>query len=191
MTLSFILAAVVGPDPVTTAQPELSLPPSYIIEAGIDIITPTCIMLTWELNHPSNANIFNGSRVATVKLWRIVLNVQSYDQQTERSNNQRTERSVQSNDRLTEKIDELILAGSRTNITLGPFALGSAVRVEVHLQKYVGADGRTRDSSSEGRPDITVGMCSKDLPSTYDLVPMQTLNSQHFTGISILYCQRN
>ena len=136
----------VGLDTVTTVQP--FLPPAYITEADIDIVTPTCIILTWEVR--PNTNIVNVSRIATVKLWRIVLNVASNAQRM-------------------EMVDQLILPGSRSNITLGPFALGSAIRAEVYLQKFVTADGRTLEgeSSFEGRPDPTIGLCSVDLPSMY------------------------
>ena len=125
-----------------TAQP--LPPPSYSIDAGIDIITPTCILLTWELRpHSEVVNI------VTVKLWRIVLNqLQS-----------RTEREI---------VDELILPGSRNNITLGPFALGLAIRAEVYLHRFITADGRTLDGESSfdgGRPDPTIGVCSRELPS--------------------------
>lgn len=143
-----VVGQTVGPDTVTTAQP--LPPPSYSIEADIDIVTPTCILLSWELR--PHSDVFNGSRVVTVKLWRIVLNqIQS-----------RMER---------ETIDELILPGSRSNITLGPFALGSTIRAEVYLQRFVTADGQTLEGESSfdrGRPDPTIGVCSRDLPSMYN-----------------------
>ena len=146
-----MVGPAVGPD--TTVQPFLR--PAYTIGADIDRVTPTCVILSWELR--PNTSVINGSRVATVKLWRIVLNVLTR----------------------TERVDdfELILAGSRSNITLGPFELGSAIRAEVHLQKFVTSDGRTLEgeSSFEGRPDPTrIGMCSVELPSMYSLVPRPT-----------------
>ena len=152
-----MVGPAVGSD--TTVQP--ILPPAYTIEADIDKVTPTCIMLTWELR--PNTSVINGSRVATVKLWRIVLNVLTQ----------------------TERVDdfELILAGSRSNITLGPFALGSAIRAEVHLQKFVTTDGRTLggERSFEGRPDPTIGMCSVELPSMYSLLsrPIPSVSMLH------------
>lgn len=123
----------------TTTQP--FLPPSYIIEADMDIVTPTCIMLTWELRPLTN--MINGSRISTVKLWRIVLSTLP----------RRTER---------ETVDELILPGSRSNITLGPFELGSAVLAEVYLQKFVTMDGQTREGGSSYP---TTRLRSKELPS--------------------------
>ena len=140
------LEPTVGPGTVnvTTAQP--LLPPSYSIDAGIDIVTPTCILLSWELRH--HYEVVN---IVTVKLWRIVLN--QLESRTER-----------------ETVDELILPGSRSNITLGPFALGSAIRAEVYLHRFITADNRTLDGESSfygGRPDSIIGMCSRTLPSMY------------------------
>ena len=141
----FNLAVVLGPEPgsAITTQP----PPAYTVETDFNIVTPTCIMLTWEQR--PRMNVSNGSRIATVKLWRIVLNVVSNDQRT-------------------ETVGELILAGSRSNITLGPFALGSVIWVEVHLHKYVTADGRTvepeRSLNVEGRPVPTIGLDLVQLP---------------------------
>ena len=123
----------------TTTQP--LPPPSYVIEADMDIVTPTCIMLTWELR--PYTNMINGSRIATVKLWRIVLSARS----------RRTEREV---------VDELILPGSRSNITLGPFDLGSAVWAEVYLQKFITTDGQTRGGGSSYP---ATRLRSKELPS--------------------------
>jgi hypothetical protein len=157
----------IDPDIVTTAQP--LPPPSYSIEADIDIVAPTCILLSWNLR-PHSTEVFNGSRITTIKSWRIVLNQLL----------PRRER---------EMIDELILPGSRSNITLGPFTLGSTIRAEVYLQKFVTADGRTLEGESsfnEKRPDPTIGVCSRGLPSmyNYNYTPHPQVHSQ----LKLFYC---
>lgn len=139
--MAVVVGSAVDPDTVTTVQP--FLPPPYTIEADIDTVTPTCIMLAWTLR--PNTNISNSLRVDTVKLWRIELTVAPIEQR--------------------DMVSELILPGSRSNITLGPFALGSYISTEVHLRKFVTADGRTLEGESSSDP--TIGVRSVELPSMY------------------------
>ena len=105
-------------------------PRPYAIEADIDKVTPTCIMLTWKLRS-KHVELSNVSRITTVNQWRIELNVTSSNKEME-----------------TVAVDELIVAGSRSTITLGPFDLGASIQAGVHLHKFVTDDGQTLEGEA-------------------------------------------
>ena len=114
-------------DTTTVSPPNPSHIPPYEVNPEIRAVTPTCVSLTWELSLPVDNDVYEGNifRIASVKMWRIGLNILSVNGETEEQ--------------------DLTIAGSITNIALGPFPLEATVRATVGVSSYYKPDGNIKE----------------------------------------------
>ena len=128
------------PGAITEPSPS----PAYDIQVEIDAVTPTCISLTWELSPPVNSDAYanNAFRIVSVKQWKIELVVEPMEQK-----------------------NDMFLAGSIRNITIGPFPLGSIIIAKVCVHRYIKPDGMTKDVNHIS------GSNTYRLPSMYNFLP--------------------
>lgn len=123
------------PPPTRAAETTPSTVPEYAVTTEVHAVTPTCLLVTWELFPPIDSDIYAGNelRIARVKTWKIELNINDRHPRPRRNEPEAT------------TTNEFYLTGSAANITVGPVPLGAFARARVRVKRYYKPDGRTKE----------------------------------------------
>ena len=56
---------------------DVIITPRYEVHTELHAVTPSCIMVRWELNPPIDSEVYAGNelRIARVKTWRVELSI--------------------------------------------------------------------------------------------------------------------
>ena len=128
------LPEVLHVPPTRAAETTPPTIPEYAVRTEVHAVTPTCLLVTWELFPPIDSDIYAGNelRIARVKTWKIELNINDRHPRPRRNEPEAT-------------TNEFYLTGSAANITVGPVPLGAFIRARVLVKRYYKPDGRTKE----------------------------------------------